>query len=388
MMRRGFAAMLGALQETATKSGCKIAAKHRRFYCAALPELFDSGNKELGVFTTNAAGNITLTGLHGGTTVYVQEVETQPGYALDSALHPVALQWGKTSTVTIKNRKIYGKLELFKVAADSSILAKTEEKSPLAGAVFEIYDEQGKVVDTLTTDENGHTVSRLLPVGKYTGKEITAPKFFLLNGKVFGFSITEQGQVIRATVQDGSKKPEVGIQKRGNVQVQPGQTMAYTLSDIQNRSNCALDAFWVEDILPTDAVRLGTIHTGTYNEILTYRVTYQTNLSAERRVLAQGLSTQVNHRLACTPEQLGLAANEYVTAIRFEFGTVQVGFANRDNPVLEVSVLPDLPDGYRIRNAVTVSGECDGVPVYDRDTWITVVVRQPERPLPKTGVWE
>ena len=162
--------------------------------------------------------------------------------------------------------------------------------------------------------------------------------------------------------------------------------MSYTLSDIRNNSNCSLDNFYMEDVLPTDAVRISEIHTGTFNEILTYRITYRTNMTGNYRVLADNLSTQVNHDISCAIP--GLAANEYITAIRFEFGTVQKDFANLTNPVLDVNVLPDLPDGHRIQNSVTISGSCDGVPVYDKDYWVTVIVKMPDKPLPKTGIWE
>ena len=142
-------------------------------------------------------------------------------------------------------------------------------------------------------------------------------------------------------------------------------------------------------MLPTEAVRLNRIRTGTFSEILTYKVTYLTNLSNRYRVLADNLSSQISHSLSCAVP--GLAANEYITAVRFEFGTVQEGFSSVANPVLEVSVLPELVDGQRIQNTVTVSGECDGVPIYDRSRWVMVVVDQPiqrRRALPKTGIWE
>ena len=349
-------------------------------------KLLDSQKREIGVFTTNKNGRITLTGLDGGTTVYWQEVETLEGYELDETLHKVSLQWGKTSKITIENEKIYGRLEILKVAADGSALAKVDAGDSLAGAVFEIYNAKGKLVDRITTDENGKAVTKKLPIGEYTGKEVTAPKFFLLNDQIFSFKIKKQDQTIKVTIQDDSKKPEVEIEKRGNVEAMPGQEMSYTLSNIRNNSNCSLDNFWFEDVLPTDAVRIAEIHTGTFNEILTYRITYRTNLSSSYRVLADNLSTQVNHDISCTIP--GLAANEYITAVRFEFGTVQKGFANEMNPVLDVNVLPDLPDGYRIQNNVTISGTCDGVPVYDKDYWVTVVVKMPDKPLPKTGIWE
>ena len=348
--------------------------------------LLDSQKREIGVFTTNRNGRITLTGLDGGTTVYWQEVETLEGYELDESLHKVSLQWGKTSKITIENEKIYGCLEILKVAADGSALAKVDAGDSLAGAVFEIYNKKGKLVDRITTDENGKAVTKKLPIGEYTGKEVTAPKFFLLNDQIFSFKIKKQDQTIKVTIQDDSKKPEVEIEKRGNVEAMPGQEMSYTLSNIRNNSNCSLDNFWFEDVLPTDAVRIAEIHTGTFNEILTYRITYRTNLSSSYRVLADNLSTQVNHDISCAVP--GLAANEYITAIRFEFGTVQEGFANERNPVLDVNVLPDLPDGHRIQNSVTISGTCDGVPVYDKDYWVTVVVKMPDKPLPKTGIWE
>ena len=348
--------------------------------------LLDSQKREIGVFTTNRNGRITLTGLDGGTTVYWQEVETLDGYELDETLHKVSLQWGKTSKITIENEKIYGRLEILKVAADGSALAKVDAGDSLAGAVFEIYNKKGKLVDRITTDENGKAVTKKLPIGEYTGKEVTAPKFFLLNDQIFSFKIKKQDQTIKVTIQDDSKKPEVEIEKRGNVEAMPGQEMSYTLSNIRNNSNCSLDNFWFEDVLPTDAVRIAEIHTGTFNEILTYRITYRTNLSSSYRVLADNLSTQVNHDISCTIP--GLAANEYITAVRFEFGTVQAGFANEMGPVLDVNVLPDLPDGHRIQNSVTISGTCDGVPVYDKDYWVTVVVKMPDKPLPKTGIWE
>lgn len=348
--------------------------------------LLDSQKREIGVFTTNRNGRITLTGLDGGTTVYWQEVETLEGYELDESLHKVSLQWGKTSKITIENEKIYGCLEILKVAADGSALAKVDAGDSLAGAVFEIYNQKGKLVDRITTDENGKAVTKKLPIGEYTGKEVTAPKFFLLNDQTFSFKIKKQDQTIKVTIKDDSKKPEAEIEKRGNVEAMPGQEMSYTLSNIRNNSNCSLDNFYFEDVLPTDTVRIAEIHTGTFNEILTYRITYRTNMTGSYRVMADNLSTQVNHDISCAIP--GLAANEYITAVRFEFGTVQKGFANEMNPVLDVNVLPDLPDGYRIQNSVTISGTCDGVPVYDKDYWVTVIVRVPDKPLPKTGIWE
>lgn len=168
-------------------------------------------------------------------------METQEGYELDETLHRVPLQWGKTSKITLENERIYGKLEILKVAADGSALAKVDAKDSLAGAVFEIYNKKGKLVDRITTDNSGRAVTKKLFIGEYTGKEVTAPKFFLLSDQTFSFNIKKQDQLIKVTIKDDSKKPQVEIEKRSSVEALPEQEMAYTLSNIQNGWNIQRD---------------------------------------------------------------------------------------------------------------------------------------------------
>ena len=79
----------------------------------------------------------------------------------------------KSGKITIENEKIYGCLEFLKVASDGSALVKVHAGDSLAGAVFEIYNQKGKLVDRITTDENGKAVTKKLPIGEYIGKEVT-----------------------------------------------------------------------------------------------------------------------------------------------------------------------------------------------------------------------
>ena len=54
----------------------------------------------------------------------------------------------------------------------------------LKGAEFELRDADGKVVETLTTDENGHATSGLLAIGTYKdGKLIRQPFIIWLRPK-------------------------------------------------------------------------------------------------------------------------------------------------------------------------------------------------------------
>ena len=120
--------------------------------------------------------------------------------------------------------------------------------------------------------------------------------------------------------------------KRGNREALAGDIMSYNFNSIRNDSNIPLEEFYLHDKLPTDAVRLGKIVTGTWSERLTYDITYRTNKKDSSRTLASGLSSKTSYTLDCGREALGLAAGEYVTDIRFEFGTVQPGFHEETKP--------------------------------------------------------
>ena len=67
-------------------------------------------------------------------------------------------------------------------------LTKTDESSgvKLSGAVYGIYSDSGCTnrVQTMTTDGNGYAKSAALVAGTYYVQEITAPKGYVLSGKV------------------------------------------------------------------------------------------------------------------------------------------------------------------------------------------------------------
>ena len=52
----------------------------------------------------------------------------------------------------------------------------------------------------------------------------------------------------------------------------PGQSIRYDFSDIGNNSTTALTSFYWRDTLPTQAVRLDKIVTGTYNVKGNYKI--------------------------------------------------------------------------------------------------------------------
>ena len=81
---------------------------------------------------------------------------------------------------------------LTKTSADVSITQGNSAYS-LAGATYNVYEGTsgtGSVVATFTTDEAGHaTLSTPLEDGTYSVKEVTPPKGYKLDTKVYTFTI-------------------------------------------------------------------------------------------------------------------------------------------------------------------------------------------------------
>jgi hypothetical protein len=146
-----------------------------------------------------------------------------------------------------------------------------------------------------------------------------------------------------------------------------------------------LSNFYLHDRLPTDAVRITKLFTGTWSQRLNYSVYYKTN-QRDYRLLASGLQTHINYELSLHPNVLGLASGEYVTDVRWEFGTVNAGFRETQNPFLFVQVLNGLANGYQIVNRADDGGKYRDEWQTARATWLTTLFGDSTPPpLPETG---
>ena len=99
-------------------------------------------------------------------------------------------------------------------------IVKTDEASgvKLAGAVYGIYSDSGctNKVDTMTTDGNGYAKSNALVAGTYYVKEITAPKGYVLSGKVHTLTV-KAGQTTGISATDKEQLGAITIYKEGEV---------------------------------------------------------------------------------------------------------------------------------------------------------------------------
>ena len=343
--------------------------------------LYDSGHNPIDQQTTDDRGYAWFEDLEGGGRYYLRELENE-GYIPDTQLRTVYVKAGETTLVEWENTPITGQIQIVKKSADYNPTNGLPAGTLLEGAVFEIYDKAGNLVDTIKSDSRGLAVSKQLPLSRYSVREVKAPANYGINEEVLTAYLEYEGQILRFEVTDKSLSTGVSITKTGPKEVVSGQPVNYTFSGIANTSNVRLDSFYWRDTLPAQ-VRLGTVVTGTYNFPGTYKITYRVN-GGEYRTLADNLSTAQNYTLAASPTALGLAANERVTEIMFVFGQAPGGFAQVEKPVLKCTAISGLTAGSSFVNVADVGGVYNDQWVQAISRWVTTVYGKPT-PLPRTG---
>lgn len=346
--------------------------------------LYDSNHNPIGEYVTDQDGYIYADeGLADGR-YYLREIKAATGYVLDPELKTIYVRAGSTTEIEWSNTAECGQIQIIKKSADDNATNGLPAGTLLEGAVFEIYDKAGNVVDTIKSDRNGRAVSKTLPLSRYTVREIKAPANYSINPTVMTAYLEFNGQIVTFEVQNTSVSTGVSIKKTGPVQAVPGQPIRYVFSQIKNSSNVALDSFYWRDQLPAQ-VTLSKIVTGSYNQPLSYKVVYKTNLSGDYRTLADNLSTSKVYVLDARPAVLGLAANERVTEVMFVFGNVKAGFAQVETPYIYATARSGLANNSGIVNVADVGGLYNGQWIQAVSRWLTTVYTKTTVKLPKTG---
>ena len=346
--------------------------------------LYDSNHNPIGEYVTDQDGYIYADeGLADGR-YYLREIKAATGYVLDPELKTIYVRYGSTTEIEWSNTAECGQIQIIKKSADDNATNGLPAGTLLEGAVFEIYDKAGNVVDTIKSDRNGRAVSKTLPLSRYTVREIKAPANYSINPTVMTAYLEFNGQIVTFEVQNTSVSTGVSIKKTGPVQAVPGQPIRYVFSQIKNSSNVALDSFYWRDQLPGQ-VTLSKIVTGSYNQPLSYKVVYKTNLSGDYRTLEDNLSTGKVYVLDARPAVLGLAANERVIEVMFVFGNVKAGFAQVETPYIYATARSGLANNSGIVNVADVGGLYNGQWIQAVSRWLTTVYTKTTVKLPKTG---
>lgn len=160
----------------------------------------------------------------------LKEVQAPYGYVLDDTPIPFSISQENSSTdtgvtvVKVKARDVAQK-GVINITKTGEIFSSVEENkgiytpkysiSNLKGAIFEIYAaedittldgtvryDQGSLVDTVTTDDDGVAKSKELYLGKYTVIEKTAPNGYVHNATKYNAELTYAGQNVSVTSTD------------------------------------------------------------------------------------------------------------------------------------------------------------------------------------------
>lgn len=148
---------------------------------------------------SNAKGLAKVNNLKAGD-YEVTEVKAPIGYRLDAQGHQVHLKKAQPITnITIQNVAQTGQLTINKTA---------ESGQPLAGASFDVRNQQGALVGNYQTNAKGQIKLTNIAVGDYTVQETKAPNGYQVNAKTFKATISDR-HTTTVKVVDQKVTPEV-----------------------------------------------------------------------------------------------------------------------------------------------------------------------------------
>lgn len=186
--------------------------------------------------TTSGDGTATSGPLYYGSDYELRELSTVDGYELITT--PITfsiLEQDVIIEIPISNPLILGGVTIIKVDAEDMpqeemaqdiapqmALMEVTEASPMAGAVFGLYNDKGQKIAELTVDETGRASYYGLPKSGYYLKEQTPPEGFVLLDELIPFSINEQNENVEIVVPNARGFGEIKIIKSGENEMLPG----------------------------------------------------------------------------------------------------------------------------------------------------------------------
>lgn len=175
-------------------------------------ELYNDKKEIINKLITNENGEATLENLDIGT-YYLKEVKTDEEYILDEEEIEVKIEWNKETQIKIKNEKIKGQIQITKISEDDNKITGNKAGTPIANVEFEIKNEQGEIVQTIVTNEQGIAITNKLEKGKYYIKETKTDENYELNNNIYTIEITENEQIqnIQITNKSKNKLPRTGF---------------------------------------------------------------------------------------------------------------------------------------------------------------------------------
>ena len=346
--------------------------------------LRDSAGTIIDEYTTNNEGYITLKNTLVDGTYTLTMTSVPDGYTVDTIPKTVEVLNGQTTEIVWRLYNQAGQIQVHLTSSAYNPTLDLPAGSNLAGAVFEIYDPfTYAVLATIETDAYGVAASPGLPIGRYIIREKTAAPYFGLSGKETEVYIKINNDVVRVEYQAAPLNLKITHTVTGNANAAAGSFSKYLFTAVNNDSSSRLDNFFFNITIPTDAIRGGTLFTGKWSSDVTYNISYKTNMQ-DYRVFATGLSSASSYQYDLSSLALDVQSGEYVTDVRFEFGTVPAGFKVTSSPVFYGYVMPTIPNSYIVIVRSEAGGQFSGVWKTESALCTTNVINNGGGSLPST----
>ena len=308
----------------------------------------------------------------------LHEVETDEKYALENEIKEITLEENQIKEVKIENEKIKGYIQIVKTSKDDNKINGTKKGEPLEGVKFEIYDTNGNTIQTLVTDSNGIARSKELEKGIYKVKEVETNEWYLLDQNIYEAEIKENKKTVILNIENVPANPDEEIEKNGPDEAFADDEIQYNIS-LKNSGNVALDNFVWEDEIPTDFIRVTKIKLGTYNQDYSYSLYYKTNFSEDYILMLEDINTQTTEEINFSKE---LSDNEFITNIKLDFGSVDIGFKSEEDTLIFAKVNSNVKSGDVFENKVCLQASFKGYNLSKSSNWKTRVYKV----LPLTGM--
>ena len=159
---------------------------------------------------TDENGNLIFDKLYLGK-YFVKELETKDKYVLDTKEYDFELEYVDSKTpiietfFTLKNYLIKSDLEFTKTSISDG--------KPLPETLVEIYNENDELIFSGRTNDEGKIILKDIPVGKFYILEKEAPESYVVNDEPMWFEIKDNGEIVKANMEDEKIKSTVIIHK-------------------------------------------------------------------------------------------------------------------------------------------------------------------------------
>lgn len=183
----------------------KVDAETGKALAGVTYRLYDSTGEKVADATTGADGKAVLADLPQGRYSY-QEISAPSGYVVDNTKYQITIT-ATALNITQKrtNTPTKASIEIIKVDGDN--------KAPLQGAGFRMYDASNKQVAEGYTDVNGKLTFSSLRLGRYTYKEFKAPDGYVLDDTAHSAVLDKNGQVLKVTRENMPVKGSITVRK-------------------------------------------------------------------------------------------------------------------------------------------------------------------------------